>query len=279
MKKAIRFILYVLLIAIILISTFLFIRLQLSYFKGEKSYSKLTQYVKKPSNKSSSKKPSGSQSNVPQGPPQEEIEWPLVDFDELLKINDDLVGWIYIEDTNVNYPIVQGPDNNFYLYKMFDGNYNRAGSIFMDSASSPDFSDRHTMIHGHHMKNDTMFSWLPKYKEQQFYDQHPMVLIMTPTQNYKLYLFSGYVTDTKSSAWKLDFSSGGFDQWLQEVSAKSNFVPNALPGSGDKIVTLATCDYDFEGARYILHGFLEGEHSGPAEPSPNQHMTVGGGVK
>ena len=270
MKKVLRIILYVLLIAIILVSTFLFIRLQLSYVKGEKSYSKLSQYVKKPSKKpvkkpvqnTPPKNDSNNQTAAPQPLEEEEFEWPLVDFDELLKINDDLVGWIYIEDTNVNYPIVQGPDNDFYLYKMFDGNYNRAGSIFMDSASSDDFSDENTIIHGHHMKNDTMFSWLPKYKQQQFYDQHPTVLIMTPSQNYKLHLFSGYVTDTASSAWKLDFSSGEFDQWLQEISSKSNFIPLAMPDSSDRIVTLATCDYDFEGARYILHGFLEGESSG-----------------
>ena len=177
MKKAIRIILFILLVIIIFISTFLFVKLQLSYLKGEKSYSKLSQYVKKPSNKSPSKKPSGSHSKVPQGPPREDIEWPMVDFEGLLKINDDLVGWIYIDGTNVDYPIVHGPDNNFYLYKMFDGNYNRSGSIFMDGANSADFSDKHTLIHGHHMKNDTMFSGLPKYKDQQFYAQHPVVLI------------------------------------------------------------------------------------------------------
>lgn len=183
--------------------------------------------------------------------------WPRVDFEQLRQINADIVAWIYIEGTNINYPVVQGEDNSYYLNHLFDGTYNRAGCIFLDQYCASDFSDQHSIIYGHNMNDKAMFASLTGYKKQEFYDAHPIVLLLTPTRNYKIRLFSGYVSDSASSAWKRSFSGDGFARWLSEVISKSAFVSGYTPTEEDRIVTLSTCTYEFDSARFVLHGYIE----------------------
>lgn len=98
-----------------------------------------------------------------------------IDFDGLSVINDDIVGWIRSIDNVIDYAIVQGSDNEHYLTHMFDKSYNKAGAIFMDYSNDPDFSDENTIIYGHNMKDGSMFAYLLNYKDQTFYDQHPIM--------------------------------------------------------------------------------------------------------
>ena len=79
--------------------------------------------------------------------------WPQVDFSQLAQINPDIVGWIYIEGTKINYPVVQAENNRYYMSRLFDGSYNASGCIFLDCRSSSDFSDRHSIIYGHHRRS------------------------------------------------------------------------------------------------------------------------------
>ena len=96
----------------------------------------------------------------------------------LKEINEDCVAWIYIEDTAINYPVVQGSDNSFYLKHLIDGKWNSAGCIFLDFRVDSNISDRHSIIYGHHMKDGTMFSGLTKYKKQDYYEAHPEGLLI-----------------------------------------------------------------------------------------------------
>ena len=121
---------------------------------------------------------------------EDEIDWPVVDFDALREINPDIVGWIYIEDTNINYPIAQGPDNSYYLSRMYNKQWDGYGCIFMDYLNSPDFSDPNSVIYGHHMQNGSMFQNLAGYKEQEFYETHKTAYLLTPDKNYQIILLS-----------------------------------------------------------------------------------------
>ena len=182
---------------------------------------------------------------------------PAIDFDELKKINDDCVAWIYIEDTDINYPIVQGSDNSYYLKHLIDGKWNSSGSIFMDSRVSADISDRHSIIYGHHMKNGTMFSRLTKYKEQEYFDEHPEGWLITPEDTYRIEFFAGYVANVKSVAWDLEFESDAdFETWIKEAQKQSWFTSPFSPAVTDRILTLSTCSYEFDNARYVLHGIV-----------------------
>ena len=163
-------------------------------------YTDLEEFVSVPDEAPNTTNPSESGETTPA------YVGPAIDFDELKKINDDCVAWIYIEDTDINYPIVQGSDNSYYLKHLIDGKWNSSGSIFMDSRVSADISDRHSIIYGHHMKNGTMFSGLTKYKEQEYFDAHPEGWLITPEGTYRIEFFAGYVANVKSAAWDLEFS-------------------------------------------------------------------------
>ena len=193
---------------------------------------------------------------LPTQPPDDTL-WPSVDFQRLAQINPDIVGWVYIEGTSISYPIVQGQNNKFYLDHLFDGSYNRAGCIFLDAECTPDFSDRHSVIYGHNMKDQAMFAGLMAYKDQRFYDEHPVALVLTPECNYKIRLFSGYVAAGSESAWKRKFPGDSFLPWLEEISGKSCFTAGSLPGTEDRIVTFSTCTYEYDQARFVIHGYIE----------------------
>ena len=201
-------------------------------------------------------------SSAPNDPmtPTPSKTWPKVDFESLQQINPDVVGWLYCEGTEINYPVVQGEDNSYYLNHLFDGTYNVNGCLFLDAGSLGDFSGRHSIIYGHHRKNGTMFSTLEAYKDQSYYESHPQMLLMTPTQNYTVEIFAGYVADTNDDAWKLDFTSEAErEAWIQAAMARSTFQSDISPAATDKILTLSTCSYDFNNARYVVLGVLKNE--------------------
>jgi len=181
-----------------------------------------------------------------------------IDFSSLQQINPDVVGWIYIENTEINYPVVQTDNNTYYLKHLFNKDYNKLGSIFLDSRNTPDFSDKNSIIYGHNMKDGAMFYDLTNYKNQSYYKSHPKALLMTPNKNYELELFAGYVADTNDKAWQIDFSSDeDFRNWLDEIIKISTFESNVVPSVNDKIVTFSTCTYEFDDARFVLFGVIK----------------------
>ena len=103
-----------------------------------------------------------------------------------------------------------------------------------------------------------MFNQITKYKDQAFYDQHPTGLLMTPDGNYKMEFVAGYVTDMNDDAWKMEFASDEeFFLWLQDAVSKSTFTGAAEPTPQDRVVTLSTCTYEYNDARYVLVGILK----------------------
>ena len=115
------------------------------YHKGEEEYNKLTDYVNKKDDDTGKKaETDGKKADI----------CPItVDFDALQEINEDVVGWIYIPGTEVNYPVVQGDDNEYYLHRTFEKKDNFTGAIFLDYLCQPDFSSDNTILYGHNMKN------------------------------------------------------------------------------------------------------------------------------
>lgn len=190
---------------------------------------------------------------------EEEMKAPpiTVDFEKLQAVNQDVIGWIYCEGTDINYPVLQGEDNEFYLKHTYDGASNRAGSIFVDALNAPCFADSNTIIYGHHMKNGSMFAALGNWAKQDYYETHPIFWLLTPEQNYCVLLFSGYTTSAVSGTYTIFQGPGReFSEYLQAVCANSDFRADIEPDPNGKCVVLSTCEYDFENARYVLHGML-----------------------
>lgn len=185
---------------------------------------------------------------------------PQVDFASLKKLNSDVVGWIYGPGTRINYPIVQGDDNAYYLTHMFDGKENKCGSIFMDSQNAADFSSTNSIVHGHHMRNGSMFASLTGYEDQTYYDTHPVLWLTTPDKSYKVELFAGFVTEADSDAWQIEFATREeYRVWLDKMIERSAFKSDVKPGENDHILTLATCSYEYSDARFMVLGILREE--------------------
>lgn len=225
------------------------------------AYEGLRQFVRVPAPAPTSQPDTSSSTELPptpsSGPEPTLPPTPQVDFDSLRAVNPEIVAWLSIGGTNIDYPVAQHSDNDYYLHHLFTGEWNSSGCLFMDCHNQSDFSGRHTTIYGHHMDNGTMFQNPMYYKDQSFYDGHPTAQLFTPGGTYTVEFFAGYVTSVDGNAWQLDFATDvEFEDWIVNAKAKSLFESPVTPIIADEIVTLSTCSYEFYNARFVLHGRL-----------------------
>ena len=182
-----------------------------------------------------------------------------IDFDKLSKINSEIVGWLIVDGTNISYPIVQGINNEYYLTHLFNGEKNPSGCIFLDYKNSKDFSDKHSVIYGHNMKDDTMFGQLEKFKDEEFYKNNRTMTIITREKEYIVDIFAGYVTDTMDEIWQIEFDNSNFEDWLNNIIKKSYFESEIKPSKDDKIITLAPCSVESNDSRFVLVGKIRND--------------------
>lgn len=179
-----------------------------------------------------------------------------VDFDALRQQNSDVIGWLYSEDTQINYPIMISSDNLYYLYRMINRKYNVAGSLFADYRSKTDFSDWNTVIFGHNRYSGAMFGSLPKYTSQAYYDAHPYMYLLTPAASYKVELIACFVTPAEGPIYNVSTSEADRDEILQNALEHSYFHTDAELKPYDRYITLSTCTYNNKDARYVVIGRL-----------------------
>lgn len=175
-----------------------------------------------------------------------------VDFDKLCADYSDVVGYIYAANTKIQHAIQYGKGNDYYLSHDLYGNSNSNGSIFIEQVNSSSFSDNNTIIYGHNMKTGMMFAGLRNYHtDKGYYAAHPYMYIYTPTQNYKLQLFAGFVCEHDDEVYNTSLTQSQ----LEAMAAKSDFKSSYGIPTG-KTVTLSTCSYEFSDARYVVVGEL-----------------------
>ena len=167
-----------------------------------------------------------------------------VDFNELLKKNPDTVGWIKVEGTKVNYPIVQSTDNDYYLSHAFNKSANQGGWIFADyRVNFKDFG-RNTIIYGHNMNNKTMFGSIPNmlYNGYLSNSSNYYIKISTPTSNSVWKVFSIYTIEPETYYLKTNFKSETYSNFLSTLKSRSIYNFGIDVSENDKILTLSTCD-------------------------------------
>lgn len=190
--------------------------------------------------------------------PNAQLKPPIeVDFDKLKSVNEDVVGWIYVDALpDISYPIVKGKDNQTYLHQTYEKNYNFAGTIFVDYENSGDFSDCNTLVYGHNMKNGSMFGHLKKFREDdKLYKQDKYFWLLTPERNYRYEIISAYTTGVNSDTYTLFKGPGEeFEKYLETIKGYSEIQTDDTDLTiKDKIVTLSTCTGN-ESTRFVVQG-------------------------
>lgn len=179
-----------------------------------------------------------------------------VDFDALAEQNPDIIGWIYLENTCIHYPIVQSKDNDYYLHRLFDRSWSWPGTPFADYRLKGDFTDFQTIVYGHNMKNGTMFAPITQYQSQSFYEENPVIWLLTPEDDYKVELVAGLLTDDKSIEKLAIVDQSVAEEFLTKIRECSTFQSDVETTPEDRYLILSTCEYQFENARYALIGKL-----------------------
>lgn len=181
-----------------------------------------------------------------------------VDFNDLLQKNSDTVGWIQVKGTNINYPIVQTTNNDYYLHHAFDKTENDAGWVFMDYRNNPVTFNQNTIIYAHSRYNGTMFGSLKNILNSSWYNDknNYIIRLSTPTENTMWQVFSVYTIEKESYYITTSFSSDtSYNEFLNTMKNRSEVNFSATVNTNDKILTLSTCKDNF-GSRVVMHAKL-----------------------
>lgn len=182
-------------------------------------------------------------SDATPAPPSEPQEFApfSVDFDSLLAMNGECVGWISIPDTNINFPVMQAKNNSKYLDILPDGTKNSNGSIFMDCRCEPDLSDTNTVIYGHHMNSGAMFTSLEKYYGKAFFNEHRTAYYLTPNADYKITIIACMRVEADGEAYDVFGSETELRTYLSGALKNAKVSASVDVDTIDRIVTLSTC--------------------------------------
>lgn len=236
-------------IAIIIFSGYNLIRIFSDYKTSNDVYSKLEEkYVKAPE-------------TVSKETPWYEMT--AVDFKSLKEQNEDVAGWIYFENEDINYPIMYSGDDNYYLRRTFERENATAGSIFLEGENNPDFNDPHTIIYGHNMRNLSMFGKLKYYnRDESYYETHQYFQIITDGMSYRYRIFAYATVDDDSSVYQVGFNADDdFGNFVQKMVDNSQRDTGIVPTKDDKVITLSTCSPSGATYRFVVHAVRVDEHA------------------
>ena len=219
------------------ISAVALIRIFLEYKQGEDTYQEIEeQFAVQEQTEPETEGGTGEEAA------EDRFEPLSIDFQALRAVYPDVYGWIQMPGLDVSYPVVQGPDNDYYLYRMVDGEENNAGSIFVEQSNGAKFQDANTILYGHNMKNGSMFGKLKKYGEEEFYKENPSFYLYTEDGAWQYDIFSVRVVSAVGGSYQISFASeADFEAYIDTAIRTSMYDTGVVPGAGDTLVTLSTC--------------------------------------
>ena len=200
-------------------------------------------------------------------------KYPTIQFPEnmnlkysyLYAVNQDLVGWVKIDNTNLDVQVVQSSDNDYYLNRDFYRKTSRYGCPYLDFKNDPKYLDDNTVIYGHHMTDGLMFSNLDKYKTLEGYKESPIIEYSTLYETYYFKVFAAFISNAKVVDDNGNFfnfivtdfvTDEKFSGFIDEVEKRSIFKTDVNVQPDDKLITLVTCSYEFDSARLVVMGRL-----------------------
>ena len=184
----------------------------------------------------------------------------LEEYETLYNKNRRLIGWLKIEDTNIDYPVLQTTDNIYYLDHNFEQEYDKNGSLFLDAACDIVHRNTNLIIYGHHMRSGKMFGNLNKYSSESYYKEHPYIQFDTIYEKgtYQvMYVFRSKIYNEDEIVFKYyqffdAVSEKEFDSNMQEMAAISLYDTGVRAGFGDELLTLSTCDNSEADGRFVV---------------------------
>lgn len=251
MRRAFLFVICVALGLGMILSGYLIFDYYLDRLKAESAYDELSEFAMSEEAEATEPASDLSVDDTTEATECTETNVPVfVDFEKLTAEYPDTVGWLYCEGTPINYPVVQGKDNLRYLRRLPDGSYNAAGSLFADYRCEEVAASGNYIIYGHNMKNGSMFGTLVRYKSQNYYDEHPTLYYLTPERTFRIELIAGFVTKSTGEVYDTQLSA----EKVRQLCTRSSFKSRVTPQDGDVFITLSTCSYEYENARYVVIG-------------------------
>lgn len=182
-----------------------------------------------------------------------------VDFEKLLKMNEETIAWIrFDKPEKINYPVVHTSDNSTYLTKTLNGQNNSSGALFVDMNNEGDFTDKNTFIYGHNMKNDSMFGKLEEYKSSKFCKKNPYFYIYTPDGKIRTYqVFATAIVENNADNYQIYFNDNeDFEAYIKMVRESALYATDVSVTGSDQLVSLSTCTNVTQSQRMIVHGVL-----------------------
>lgn len=234
MKRMINNILLIICIFIFCISTWKLYGYYRSYKKAKDTYSKI------------------AKENVKISKNERKI-----DFKKLKSQNQDIAGWIYIRGTTIDYPIVQGKNNEEYLHQDFNKKKSSSGTIFLDNNCKKDFTSDNNIIYGHHMKNGTMFAQLLKFREKSFLKKHNEIMIFTPDRTIHLKVISAYAQKAQNKIPVTFANDKQKKAYIKKIESMSEQTIKTSRINDSHIYTFVTCSYEGEDNRTYVHAAEE----------------------
>lgn len=203
---------------------------------------------------------------------EETAETLLAYYNRLHEQNNHMIGWVEIEDTMLNYPVMHTPQNpEYYLRRSFDGSYAISGTPFMDAACNVD--SRLVMIYGHHMNNGTMFATLHKYKDKSYWEEHPELRFDTLTEIRTYDIVAAFYTEIRYDAEREglfeyykyigDVTDERFEEYVAGITDLAMYDTGIEIAPEDKLVTLSTCSYHTDEGRFVLVAKLKDVKTAP----------------
>ena len=173
---------------------------------------------------------------------------------KLQAVNPRIVGWLTLEGTRLNNPVLQAADNDFYLRHNYKDEESRGGSIFMDFRNDANELGRHTIFYGHVLRNGTMFGDLAKFAEQGYANEHPVFFYETTQSKYELHVFAAYETTTDFYYIETNFTDDTYMTFVNEIQARSAITMPVTVNETDRIVTFSTCTTSAnDEERFVVH--------------------------
>ena len=185
----------------------------------------------------------------------------MLQVEELKKENQDIVGWIEIEGTNINFPVLQGTDNQYYMEHTYTKEYSKGGSIFLDKSYDWNLPSTNLLLYGHNNKNGTMFQNLLKYKDESFYKEHPTIRFTTINDDCQYEIISAFLSrvyyEDEQDVFRYYYFINANDEieynnYIEESKKASLYDTGKSSEYGEQLLTLSTCSYHTEDGRFVV---------------------------